>query len=520
MTSSWIEETHHPVLPGADRPKVSCIMPTADRPQFVTLSIQFFLRQTYEPRELVIVDDGENSVADLLPVDPRIRYIRLTRHNSTGQKRNIACQEATGDIIVHWDDDDWYAPWRLEYQVQALMQGTADVCGLSRILYFSAVYRRAWEYMYPHWGTPWVGGNTLCYFKSLWARNPFADVRVGEDNDFLWKGVPKRIMPLTDTRIVVALLHSRNTSPKRVSDVRWCPLPLRRVTQLLGDDVALYDGAATWHSSVAPTAQRSSFSVRTVKKTGKRSDNPSSHPLVSCLMVTHRREPFVSLAVELFQRQDYPNRELVIVDDGPSPMRALVENDERIRYVHLDSRHSLGDKRNIACVEARGECMVHWDDDDWCSPQRLRYQVEPLLSKRADITGIENSFVMDLVEGVCWRTSRAVNERMFIANIHGATLAFRRELFDQGLRYPSFDLGEDAAFLCHALSNGSRLKRLENPGLYVYMRHSRNAWRFEPGAHVDPSGWQRCAVPLALRSNTIQRYQAAAKQLQSEDGVL
>ena len=27
---------------------------------------------------------------------------------------------ARGQIIAHWDDDDWSAPWRLGYQVAAL----------------------------------------------------------------------------------------------------------------------------------------------------------------------------------------------------------------------------------------------------------------------------------------------------------------------------------------------------------------------------------------------------------------
>ena len=26
---------------------------------------------------------------------------------SLGEKRNLACQEAQGSIIIHWDDDDW-----------------------------------------------------------------------------------------------------------------------------------------------------------------------------------------------------------------------------------------------------------------------------------------------------------------------------------------------------------------------------------------------------------------------------
>jgi hypothetical protein len=39
----------------------------------------------------------------------------------SGEKRNRAAAEARGEIIVHWDDDDWSARWRLRYQVEELV---------------------------------------------------------------------------------------------------------------------------------------------------------------------------------------------------------------------------------------------------------------------------------------------------------------------------------------------------------------------------------------------------------------
>ena len=56
---------------------VSCIMPTFNRREFVAQAIQYFLAQDYPCKELVIVDDGTESVADLVPNDPRVRYLRL-----------------------------------------------------------------------------------------------------------------------------------------------------------------------------------------------------------------------------------------------------------------------------------------------------------------------------------------------------------------------------------------------------------------------------------------------------------
>src|SRR5690349_3155219 len=113
-------------------PLVSCIMPTANRRRFVPGAIAQFLAQDYEAAELVIIDDGTDPVADLIPSHPALRYLRTRRHRTLGTKRNAACEAARGDVILHWDDDDWYAPHRIRTQVEALFASDADLCGIDR----------------------------------------------------------------------------------------------------------------------------------------------------------------------------------------------------------------------------------------------------------------------------------------------------------------------------------------------------------------------------------------------------
>ena len=103
-------------------PLVSCIMPTYNRRPFVADALACFLAQDYPNLELIVVDDGSDTIADLLPPDPRIRYFHLPGKRSIGEKRNFACEHALGYWIAHWDDDDWHAPDRILRQVQA-MQG-------------------------------------------------------------------------------------------------------------------------------------------------------------------------------------------------------------------------------------------------------------------------------------------------------------------------------------------------------------------------------------------------------------
>jgi hypothetical protein len=154
--------------------------------------------------------------------------------------------------------------------------------------------------------------------------------------------------------------------------------------------------------------------------------------------------------------------------------------------------------------------VVHFDDDDWHGPDRLRRQIAPIVAGQADVTGLDSRFVLQLPEASFWTPGADLHRRMFVGDVHGGTLAFRRALFDEGLKYPDADLAEDAAFLRLALSRGKRLARVANQGLYVYVRHGGNAWRFQAGRYIDPAGWRAIAPPSDLPADWLARLRAAA----------
>jgi glycosyltransferase involved in cell wall biosynthesis len=215
------------------RPLVSCIMPTADRREFVPQAIRNFLAQDYDgPRELIVLDDGRDSIADLIPPHATIHYMRLDRKLTLGAKRNIACELARGELIAHWDDDDWMAPGWLSSQAKALLGQGADICGLDKIFFYAPEGRRAWQYVYDG-RSPWVCGGTLCYRREFWRGAPFADISVGEDNAFVWAPQQKRIAINPDQHLYVARVHARNTSPKETLNRRWRSYPVEQVESLM-----------------------------------------------------------------------------------------------------------------------------------------------------------------------------------------------------------------------------------------------------------------------------------------------
>ena len=109
----------------------------------------------------------------------------------------------------------------------------------------------------------------------------------------------------------------------------------------------------------------------------------------------------------------------------------------------------------------------------------------------------EHAFVLELPAGNFWTTDARLHQRMFVENVHGGTLVYRKDLWVQGLRSPEVNLAEDAWLLHRAMRSGKRLLRLANPGVFVYVRHGTNAWReFTPGSFIDPNGWKRIPRPL------------------------
>ncbi len=216
-------------------------MPTHNRRAFVPQAILYFLRQDYPDKELIIIDDGSDSVRDLIPFDERIRYFHLSERISVGAKRNLACERARGEIIAHWDDDDWHAPHRLRYQVEALSRAEADLCGINRLLFYDLKEACGWQYIYPDGHRLWLSGSSLCYRRAAWQSNPFEDVDIGEDARFVWSGRAERIIVLPDSTFHVGIIHHNNVSPKETTGAYWRRYRAAAIKKLLGPDWDFYD---------------------------------------------------------------------------------------------------------------------------------------------------------------------------------------------------------------------------------------------------------------------------------------
>lgn len=104
-------------------PLVSVIIPTYNSSAFVADAIRSAINQDYEPKEIIVVDDGStDSTLEILKCFVNQEQIRVvTQVNAgAGAARNRGLKHAKGTYIAFLDSDDVWVPGKLRLQIEYL----------------------------------------------------------------------------------------------------------------------------------------------------------------------------------------------------------------------------------------------------------------------------------------------------------------------------------------------------------------------------------------------------------------
>ena len=110
--------------------KVSVIIPTHNRAQYLPVAIKSVLNQTFQDFEIIVVDDASSdNTADVARsfTDSRIRFTRFDANRGGSAARNQGILTAKSGYLAFLDDDDEWAPDKLARQVHTLDEATEDV---------------------------------------------------------------------------------------------------------------------------------------------------------------------------------------------------------------------------------------------------------------------------------------------------------------------------------------------------------------------------------------------------------
>ena len=114
-------------------------------------------------------------------------------------------------------------------------------------------------------------------------------------------------------------------------------------------------------------------------------------PLVSIITPTFNSTKFIAQTIRSVQNQSYSNWELIVVDDCSTDetvniIKDFVANDSRVFLYQLEKNSGAGIARNLGIQKANGRFIAFLDSDDLWKREKLKTQVDYLISKNVPFT--------------------------------------------------------------------------------------------------------------------------------------
>lgn len=211
-------------------------------------------------------------------------------------------------------------------------------------------------------------------------------------------------------------------------------------------------------------------------------------PKISCLMVTaNNRFDYFQRSVRCYVDQTYPNKELVVINEGKKEYQKQIaeylSNRNDVKLIFLDGWYSLGSLRNLSIALSNGDVFVQWDDDDFNSPERLSTQYRHLVNTpKAKICYLSDQlhyyFNSNYLFWEDWARYCSGGYKKY-SLIPGTIMAWKKEFH---YRYPSSghwcSAGEDSV-LAHRMleENEDQVTLLSGFGYtQMYTYHGNNVW--------------------------------------------
>lgn len=164
----------------------------------------------------------------------------------------------------------------------------------------------------------------------------------------------------------------------------------------------------------------------------------SDQPLISCVMPTYGRPAYVNEAVQMFLSQDYPHKELIILNDCAGQQYEF--DHPEVCVFNIDERYpTLGEKRNDVIELARGELIAVWDDDDVYLPWRLTFSLAEMLK-------YDTPFYRAAEFWAYWGGTELHNNQSVSEWVSHPNTLFAKDLWRRVGGYPAQGVREDAEF--------------------------------------------------------------------------
>jgi len=198
----------------------------------------------------------------------------------------------------------------------------------------------------------------------------------------------------------------------------------------------------------------------------KRQVYKNQAPLISCLCPTKNKPSIVKDAIECFNNQTYPNKELILVTNDKNPHLSYLETlvCDNVKLVFAPQETVLGELRNISVDNASGEYVAIWDDDDIHHKDRLQMQFDVLAkSKGKEACFLRRVLFHDINSG-----DKGILKEWWGNEASMLALKSAMPRYDDALA-----IAEDTPVKVFFLKRGKGMI-IQQPQLYVYRFHGNN----------------------------------------------
>jgi glycosyltransferase involved in cell wall biosynthesis len=201
-----------------------------------------------------------------------------------------------------------------------------------------------------------------------------------------------------------------------------------------------------------------------------------SRPTVTVVIAVYNDARHLARAIESVRAQDYPDIELIVVDDGSSDASAqTAERCAPDRLVVLERNEGPSFARNVGVALARGEMITFLDADDRMFVDRVRRQLE-FLDECPEYAAVLIDQALDIEPGVqlpSWLEHLHLTHTP-VGGSPISPMVPRRLLLEFGGFDPAIRMGEDTELLMRLERAGRRVAHLEMP-LMMKTYHGNNA---------------------------------------------
>lgn len=130
LTTQQLEQTDR------NRPKVTVIIPAFNAEAAIHIAIESLLKQTYRNLEIIAVDDCSTDqtarvLKEYTEQDSRVQFLSARENGGPYIARNLALQQASGELVTINDADDWSHPEKIAAQVEDFLKNPDRIANTS-----------------------------------------------------------------------------------------------------------------------------------------------------------------------------------------------------------------------------------------------------------------------------------------------------------------------------------------------------------------------------------------------------